>query len=305
MRSPEQSSILPAVWTSWLPPHHGAAARQRLACWPGPCRADMASRGLEGASAAEAAWTAVVQRWLVRSPTTRTLQPCMELRFVSAETYDGRTVRLLNLIDEHSRECLLVRTERRWSSAKVIEAVADVMVVKGVPQHLRSDNGPELVARDLRKCLANTGTKTAYIEPGSPWENGFCESFNSKLGDEFLNGEIFYSMKEIRVPAERWRVHFNTIRPHSSLGYRPPAPEAWTPTSLGCGETGIATLIPPPRAPHGNYLNPEIAALHQQIIWFKRSGRPSQRVEFPVSGRTPTRARPDVCDAGTDSPARS
>jgi len=225
--------------------------------------------------------------------------------FVSAETYDGRTVRLLNLIDEHSRECLLVRAERRWSSAKVIEAVADVMVVKGVPQHLRSDNGRELVARDLRKCLANTGTKTAYIEPGSPWENGFCESFNSKLGDEFLNGEIFYSMKEIRVPAERWRVHFNTIRPHSSLGYRPPAPEAWTPTSLGCGETGIATLIPPPHAPHGNYLNPEIAALHQQIIWFKRSGRPSQRVEFPVSGRTPTRARPDVCDAGTDSPARS
>jgi transposase InsO family protein len=88
---------------------------------------------------------------------------------------------MLNLIDEHTRESLLVRAERRWSSARVIEALADVMVWKGVPQHIRSDNGPEFVARDLRKWLANTGTKTLYIEPGSPWENGYCESFNSKL----------------------------------------------------------------------------------------------------------------------------
>jgi putative transposase len=110
------------------------------------------------------------------------------------------------------------------------------MVVKGVPEHLRSDNGPEFVARDLRKWLAGTGAKTAYIEPGSPWENGYCESFNSKLRDEFLNGEMFYSMKEIRVLANRWRVHYNTVRPHSSLGYRPPAPEAWVAKSLGHGE---------------------------------------------------------------------
>jgi len=182
--------------------------------------------------------------------------------FVSAKTYDGRTVRMLNLIDEYSRECLLIRSERRWSSAKVIEALADVMVMKGVPDHLRSDNGPEFVAKELRKWLANTGTKASYIEPGSPWENGYCESFNSKLRDEFLNGEIFYSMKEIRVLAERWRVHFNTIRPHSSLGYRPPAPAAWIATSLGHGEAGIATLIPPPHTPYGGYLNSEIAALH-------------------------------------------
>ncbi|HEU5400133.1 MAG TPA: IS3 family transposase [Terriglobales bacterium] len=182
--------------------------------------------------------------------------------FVSAKTYDGRTVRMLNLIDEHSRECLLVRAERRWSSAKVIAALAEVMVRKGVPQHLGSDNGPEFVAHDLRKWLAATGAKTLYIEPGSPWENGYCESFNSKLRDEFLNGELFYSMKEIRVLAERRRVHYNTIRPHSSLGYRPPAPEAWMTTSLGCGEAGIAPLIPPPHTSHGNYLNSEIAALH-------------------------------------------
>ena len=154
---------------------------------------------------------------------------------MSARTYDGRTVRMLNLIDEHSRECLMIRCERRWSSAKVIEALANVMVLKGVPEHIRSDNGPEFVARDLRKWLADTGAKTLYIEPGSPWENGYCESFNSKLRDEFLNGEIFYSMKEIRVLAERWRGHYNTVRPHSSLGYRPPAPQAWAATSLGRG----------------------------------------------------------------------
>jgi putative transposase len=164
--------------------------------------------------------------------------------FVSARTHDGGTVRMLNLIDEHTREGLLVRAERRWSSARVIEALADVMVWKGVPEHIRSDNGLELVARGLRKCLANTGTKTLYIEPGSPWENGYCESFNSKLRDDFLNGEIFYSMREIRVLAERWRVHYNTVRPHSSLGYRPPAPEACLAKSLGHGEVETATRFP-------------------------------------------------------------
>jgi len=123
--------------------------------------------------------------------------------FVSVSTHDGRTARALNLIDEHTREALIVRVERRWSSAKVIEALADVMVMKGVPEYLRSDNGPEFVAHDLRKWLADTGAKTMYIEPGSPWENGYCESFNSKMRDEFLNGEIFYSIKELRVLAER------------------------------------------------------------------------------------------------------
>jgi transposase InsO family protein len=152
--------------------------------------------------------------------------------FVSAKTHNGRTVRMLNLIDEYTRECLLIRCERSWSSAKVISALADVMVLKGVPEHLRSDNGPEFVAKGLRKWLAATGAKTLYIEPGSPWENGYCESFNSKLRDEFLNGEIFYSLKELRVLAERWRVHYNTVRPHSSLGYRPPAPKAWLPEAF-------------------------------------------------------------------------
>ena len=157
---------------------------------------------------------------------------------------------------------MLVRAERRWSSARVISALADVMVLKGVPEHLRSDNGPEFVAKDLRKWLAKTGAKTLYIEPGSPWENGYCESFNSKLRDEFLNGEIFYSIKELRVLAERWRVHYNTIRPHSSLGYRPPAPEARRTNDMGHGEVETATRFPLLHTPDGGCLNSEIAALH-------------------------------------------
>jgi transposase InsO family protein len=183
--------------------------------------------------------------------------------FMSARTHDGRSVRILNLIDEYTRESLLIRAERRWSSAKVISALADVMVRKGVPEHLRSDNGPEFVAKDLRKWLENTGAKTLYIEPGSPWENGYCESFNSKLRDEFLNGEIFYSIKELRVLAERWRVHYNTVRPHSSLGYKPPAPEAWlTATSKGHGEVETATRFPLLHTPDSGYLDSEINALH-------------------------------------------
>ena len=110
--------------------------------------------------------------------------------------------------------------------------------------------GPEFVAKDLRKWLADTGAKTLYIEPGSPWENGYCESFNSKLRDEFLNGEIFYSMKERRVLAERWRIHYNTVRPHSSLGYRPPAPEAWmTSTTRRQGEPVASLPAPLPPNP--------------------------------------------------------
>jgi putative transposase len=170
---------------------------------------------------------------------------------------------MLNLIDEHTRECLMIQCERSWSSARVIAALADVMVIKGVPEHLRSDNGPEFVARDLRKWLSATGAKTLYIEPGSPWENGYCESFNSKLRNEFLNGEIFYSMKEIRVLAERWRVHYNTVRPHSSLGYRPPAPEAWLiETSQGYGKVESKERFPLFHTPDGGEITNPNAALH-------------------------------------------
>jgi transposase InsO family protein len=148
--------------------------------------------------------------------------------FVSALTHDGRSLRLLTLIDEYTRECLAIRVARRLSSQEVIDTLAEVMLVRGIPEYLRSDNGPEFVARELRHWLAKLGTGTLYIEPGSPWENGYCESFNGKLRDECLNGEIFYSLKEAQVVIEQWRVEYNTRRPHSALGYRPPVPAAPT-----------------------------------------------------------------------------
>jgi len=146
--------------------------------------------------------------------------------FVSGKTHDGRTLRMLTLIDEYTRECLAIGVARRLGRYEVIEALADVMLFRGIPEHIRSDNGPEFVAVELRKWLAKLGTGTLYIEPGSPWENGYCESFNGKLRDECLNGEIFYSLKEAQVVIEKWRVMYNTLRPHSALGYRPPAPAA-------------------------------------------------------------------------------
>jgi transposase InsO family protein len=149
--------------------------------------------------------------------------------FVSAVTHDGRTLRMLTLIDEYTRECLAIRVARRLGRYEVIEALADMMLCRGVPEHIRSDNGPEFVAKELRKWLGSVGVGTLYIEPGSPWENGYCESFNGKLRDECLNGEIFYSLREAQVVIEKWRVVYNTLRPHSSLGYRPPAPAACSP----------------------------------------------------------------------------
>lgn len=145
---------------------------------------------------------------------------------------------------------------------------------QGCAEHLRSDNGPEFVARDLRKWLAGTGAKTAYIEPGSSWENGYCESFNSKLRDEFLNGEIFYSMKEIRALAERWRVHYDTKRPQPSLGYKPSAPEAWVVKCLGYGEVETATRFPLLHTPDCDYRSTKLAVLHGQSRWYKLPGRP-------------------------------
>jgi transposase InsO family protein len=149
--------------------------------------------------------------------------------FVSAMTHDGRSIRMLTMIDEYTRECLAIRVARRLGSYQVIEALADVMTFRGTPEHIRSDNGPEFLAEDLRKWLAKVGTGTLYIEPGSPWENGYCESFNGKLRDECLNGEIFYSLKEAQIVIEKWRVEYNTRRPHSALGYRPPAPGTFAP----------------------------------------------------------------------------
>ncbi len=132
---------------------------------------------------------------------------------------------MLNVIDEFSRECLSIRIARKLNSTDVIDVLSDLFILRGVPGYVRSDNGPEFIAKAVREWIVAVGAKTAFIEPGSPWENGYCESFNSKLRDELLNGEIFYSLAEAKVIIEAWRRHYNTERPHSSLGYKPPAPE--------------------------------------------------------------------------------
>jgi putative transposase len=146
--------------------------------------------------------------------------------FVEERTHDGRRFRMLCVIDEFTREALAIRVKRRLNSTDVLETLADLMIMRGLPAFVRSDNGPEFIAITLRKWIAAVGSQTAYIEPGSPWENGYCESFNSKLRDELLDGEIFFSLAEAQVLIEAWRRHFNAVRPHSSLNYRPPAPEA-------------------------------------------------------------------------------
>jgi transposase InsO family protein len=147
--------------------------------------------------------------------------------FVAERTHDGRPLRLLTVIDEYSRECLAIVVERQLRADDVLECLAGLFVRHGVPEYIRSDNGSEFTAKAVRHWLSRIGVQTLYIEPGSPWENGYIESFNGKLRDERLNGEIFYTLKEAQVLIEWWRLEYNNIRPHSSLNYRPPAPEAW------------------------------------------------------------------------------
>ena len=132
----------------------------------------------------------------------------------------------MNVIDEYTRECLMIRVKRKLNSVDVIDVLMDLFILRGPPAFIRSDNGPEFVAEAVRDWIAAVGAKTAYIVPGSPWENGYCESFNGRFRDELLNGEIFYSLKEAQIIIEEWRKHYNTVRPHSALGYRPPAPES-------------------------------------------------------------------------------
>ncbi len=149
--------------------------------------------------------------------------------FMATRTADGRAVRLLNIIDEYTRECLSIRVDRRITSEEVIEELSNLFIVKGVPQHIRSDNGSEFTAKEVRRWLSSLEVKTLFIEPGSPWENGYVESFNGRLRDELLNREIFTTLFEAKVLIEGWRREYNEIRPHSSLGYRPPAPRAKLP----------------------------------------------------------------------------
>lgn len=142
-------------------------------------------------------------------------------------TTDGRPVRILVIIDEFTRECLSMHVARSIEHQDVLEQLYELFLNRGVPEYIRSDTAPEFTAKATRKWLANLGDGTLYIEPGSPWENGYVESFIGKLRDELLNGEIFDTLLEARVLTERWRREYNGYRPHSSLEYKPPAPEAY------------------------------------------------------------------------------
>ena len=153
--------------------------------------------------------------------------------FVEARTSDGRKLRFLNILDEFTRECLSIDVARSLTSEDVLDQLTELFVSRGVPEHLRSDNGPEFTAQAVRRWLSRLDVKPAFIEPGSPWENGYIESFNGKFRDEFLNRELLDTLLEARVLTAQWRQHYNTERPHSALGYRPPAPAAILPAPRG------------------------------------------------------------------------
>ena len=149
--------------------------------------------------------------------------------FIEDRTHDGRKYRVLNVIDEYTKEALAMRVDRKLNSTDVIDVLTDLFILRGPPNYVRSDNGPEFVAKAVRAWIEAVGAKTAYIEPGSPWENGYVESFNARFRDELMDGEIFVSLAEARTVIEDWRQHYNAVRPHSALGWRPPAPETLIP----------------------------------------------------------------------------
>jgi len=152
--------------------------------------------------------------------------------FVIARTAEGRAFRILNIIDEYTRECLAILVKKRIPSQDVIDQLFQLITFRGIPEHIRSDNGPEFTAKAIRRWLSRVGVKTLFIEPASPWENGYIESFNGKLRDELLNREVFTTLTEAKVLIEQWRREYNQVRPHSSLGYKPPAPESRIPAIL-------------------------------------------------------------------------
>jgi putative transposase len=185
--------------------------------------------------------------WLNDGSCVR-LKPCWpnhvwSYDFVTDRTIEGRSLKIFTVLDEYSRECLAIEVERSLQSIDVLERLADLFIKHGLPDYIRSDNGPEFTAKQLRAWLGRLGVSTLFIEPGSPWENGYVESFNGKLRDECLNRELFTTLVEAKVLIEQWRNEYNQIRPHSSCGYRPPAPEAILPLNLGS-----ATLHPNPMA---------------------------------------------------------
>jgi putative transposase len=183
------------------------------------------------------------------------LRPCWKNHvwaydFVFSRLMDGTKIRFLTVVDEYTRECLALRLGYNLKSDDVMDVLTDLFIARGIPDHIRSDNGAEFTAHVIRNWLGNIGVETLYISPGSPWENGYNESFNGKFRKEFLDMEAFYTLKEAQVLTEQWRHVYNHIRPHISLGYKPPAPLAH-PLPISAlraaaqGEPAYATLRPP------------------------------------------------------------
>lgn len=170
--------------------------------------------------------------------------------FVAERLKDGRKIRTLTVIDEYTRECLALRTNYKLGADEVMDVLTDLFITKGIPDHIRSDNGSEFTAKSIKFWLAQLGVKTLYIEPGSPWENGYNESFNGRLRDELLNGETFYTLKEAQIIIEQWRHHYNHIRPHSSLGYKPPAPLTRMDKSSSAYASELLSMSPDDRRIH-------------------------------------------------------
>ena len=174
----------------------------------------------------------MAQRWLVHPAQATAQESRLVLRLREhTRTHDGRTLKLLTVLDEYTRQCLAIKVGRRTRAHDVLEVRADLFVRHGPPEHLRSDNGPEFTAKRVRRWLARLGVQTLYIAPGSPWGNGYVESFNGKLRYDFLNREIFYTLPEAVVLVEQWRRLYNTVRPHRAHGGLPPAPEPIKPSS--------------------------------------------------------------------------
>ena len=197
----------------WLNPSRDIALQCPAGQWMAPaCVCDLSGRTTSGPMTSFR--TAPPTGASIGRSTTRPCSPLVQEQWSS---------------DEYTREALMIRVDRKLNSTDVLDALTDLFILRGPPEYIRSDNGPEFIAQKVRNWIAAVGAKTAYIEPGSPWENGYCESFNARFRDELLNGEIFYTLKEAQILIEQWRIHYNTVRPHSSLGYRPPAPESIVP----------------------------------------------------------------------------
>lgn len=148
--------------------------------------------------------------------------------FVQDRLCNGKKIRMLTVLDEFTRKCLKIEVNYNLKADDVVNVLSELFFTEGIPEYIRSDNGSEFVAQKVQDFLAKIKVKTAYITPGSPWENGFNERFNGILRDELLNGEVFYSLKEAQVMVENYMWEYNNIRPHSSLNYQPPAPEILT-----------------------------------------------------------------------------